>query len=66
VLIFPIGLSAAEQMAAMGVRSLCNTAAAASSDSFDLIVLDVMLPGKDGFEVCRVLRQRRVDIPIRC
>ena len=36
----------------------------ASSDSFDLIVLDVMLPGKDGFEVCRILRQRRIDIPM--
>ena len=23
----------------------------------DLIVLDVMLPGLDGFEICRILRQ---------
>jgi DNA-binding response OmpR family regulator len=29
----------------------------ARSDSPDLILLDVMLPGIDGFEVCRVLRQ---------
>ncbi len=36
----------------------------ASADSFDLIVLDVMLPGKDGFEVCRQLRQHRFDLPI--
>ena len=32
--------------------------------SFDLILLDVMLPGRDGFEVCRELRSRGVEIPI--
>ncbi|MBI3696554.1 MAG: response regulator transcription factor [Acidobacteria bacterium] len=36
----------------------------ASADSFDLILLDVMLPGKSGFDVCRDLRQRGVATPI--
>lgn len=31
---------------------------------FDLIVLDVMLPGKDGFEVCRDLRHGGLRTPI--
>lgn len=31
---------------------------------YDLILLDVMLPGIDGFAVCRALRERRVDVPI--
>ena len=30
----------------------------------DLIVLDVMLPGMDGFDVCRHLRKRGVNVPI--
>ena len=30
----------------------------------DLILLDVMLPGGSGFDVCRTLRQRGVDAPI--
>jgi len=31
---------------------------------FDLIVLDVMLPGKDGFEVCREMRRSGQRAPI--
>ncbi len=32
--------------------------------SYDLIILDVMLPKKDGFEVCRALRRGGVRTPI--
>ena len=31
---------------------------------FDLIVLDVMLPGKSGFDVCRDLRRAGVNVPV--
>jgi DNA-binding response OmpR family regulator len=31
--------------------------------SFDMVLLDLMLPGKDGLEVCRELRTR-LDVPI--
>ncbi len=33
-------------------------------EPFDLILLDIMLPGKDGFDVCRDLRRLGVDTPI--
>jgi len=36
----------------------------ASAEGFDLIVLDVMLPGKNGFDVCRDLRGRGIDTSI--
>ncbi len=36
----------------------------ALAESFDIILLDVMLPGKDGFDVCRDLRRQNVDTPI--
>ncbi|GBD30329.1 Alkaline phosphatase synthesis transcriptional regulatory protein PhoP [bacterium HR32] len=35
----------------------------ARSQRFDLVILDVMLPGMSGFELCRVLRQES-DVPI--
>jgi sigma-B regulation protein RsbU (phosphoserine phosphatase) len=34
------------------------------TETFDLILLDVMLPHKDGFEVCRELREAGVTTPI--
>lgn len=36
----------------------------AKQNAFDVILLDVMLPGKGGFDVCRDLRQHGVTTPI--
>jgi len=37
---------------------------AVRSDAPDLILLDLMLPGRDGLEVCRELRSRGSQVPI--
>ena len=36
----------------------------AGSAAYDAIVLDVMLPGLDGFAVCRTLREREIWTPV--
>ncbi len=42
-----------------------NTAVTrATGEPFDIIVLDVMLPGCDGFDVARTLRQQGIQTPI--
>jgi two-component system OmpR family response regulator len=41
-----------------------DTAWMASGTPYDVIVLDVMLPGADGFEVCRQLRAGDIRTPI--
>ena len=42
-----------------------NTAVTrATGEPFDVIVLDVMLPGRDGFDVARAIRQHGIQTPI--
>jgi two-component system, OmpR family, alkaline phosphatase synthesis response regulator PhoP len=36
----------------------------ASSEPFDLVVLDVMLPDRSGFDVCRDLRKGGIETPV--
>ena len=36
----------------------------ANAERFDLVVLDLMLPGRSGLEILQTLRQRRVDTPV--
>lgn len=36
----------------------------AQINPYDLIVLDLMLPGKDGVTICRELREKKIDLPI--
>ncbi len=33
-------------------------------NDYDLVILDLMLPGKDGFEICEAVRKQGLKIPI--
>ncbi|MEP6464671.1 MAG: response regulator transcription factor [Parafilimonas sp.] len=35
-----------------------------TDNNFDLIILDIMLPGMDGMEVCKMLRKRNITTPV--
>ena len=48
------------ETAADGLTGLAR----ALEGNFDVIILDVMLPGKNGFDVCRDLRQRSITTPV--
>ncbi len=36
----------------------------ASLNEYDIIILDIMIPGRDGLEVCRELRDRGSKVPV--
>jgi len=46
------------------VENGVDAEARAATEEYDAILLDLMLPGMDGFEVCRRLRAQGVDTPI--
>jgi DNA-binding response OmpR family regulator len=61
------GLEADLKTEGYDVEVVCDGEAAtrrAREGKFDLILLDVMLPRKDGFEVCRELRRAGFKTPI--
>ena len=47
-----------------GVRDGAEGLAMASEGGYDLIILDIMLPNMDGFDVCKQLRQSGIMTPI--
>lgn len=62
-----LGLEDDLRLEGYDVEVLGNGAAAsrrARERVFDLILLDVMLPGRNGFEVCRELRDSHLSTPI--
>ena len=55
---------ASEGYCVESVRDGVSGFARAADEAFDLLILDVMLPHKNGFDICRDLRRRSVDVPI--
>jgi two-component system alkaline phosphatase synthesis response regulator PhoP len=55
---------AAEGYEVESVRTAPAALERGAAAEHDLILLDVMLPGGSGFDVCRTLRQRGIDAPI--
>lgn len=54
----------AEGFTADAVHRGDEALAATSATAFDVIILDIMLPGRDGLSVLRQLRERAVQTPV--
>ena len=38
----------------------------ALEDEYDLVILDLMLPGMDGFEICKRIREEKIRLFLWC
>jgi CheY-like chemotaxis protein len=57
-------LLSAEAFSVQSARDGDTGLAMAADPQFDLIILEVMLPRRNGFEICRALRERGIGTPI--
>jgi two-component system OmpR family response regulator len=56
-------LSAARLSRRAQRQARANSASCSSAACFDLVVLDIMMPGEDGLALCRQLRDRTAGLP---
>jgi two-component system response regulator TctD len=64
-----VGEAISRRFQAMGHTVDWETDGAAADDilrytDYDLVILDVMLPGRDGFSILRRLRRAKVNVPV--
>lgn len=57
------GLKEQSHVVELASDGLSGEKMALASD-YDLLILDVILPGKSGLEVCKVVRKEKPDVPI--
>jgi two-component system, OmpR family, copper resistance phosphate regulon response regulator CusR len=54
----------AERYEAVVARTGDDGFSRANAEAFDLVVLDVMLPGRSGLEILQALRRRHIETPV--
>jgi two-component system alkaline phosphatase synthesis response regulator PhoP len=54
----------AEGYAVESARDAATGLARATEKKYDVILLDIMLPGGSGLDICRTIRQRGIDTPV--
>jgi two-component system phosphate regulon response regulator PhoB len=55
---------AADGLAALDMLGGTSVSTRTNRPEIDLVVLDLMLPGMNGLDLCRLLRQQAIEVPI--